>query len=319
MINIFATNSNVWPFGIDNSGKAIMAEAEKVIPPPAAIVSNSVCVCRCEYTEKVFSEAGAVVNLPNNDKTPLLFTKQITADTISIYLCYGSTRTLITDDTYGLFYPAGYFSLKPLYVGFLADWNKIYNSLGAGNYWFEIDTRILGYPASPLPPLTTYSIYYDLKLFSDRAANKTFRIETYNTGVILSSQFDYASMLTELPNGWYQSYRIGGKLLAKTPKLTTDNYYDQNYKLIQIQDKITDDYELETHLIPASISNQLIYDNMLANKILLSDFNIYNEEVIRQISLYPTEIGKTIFGLNRNCKFKIKFTQKIDNTIKNNF
>lgn len=312
MINLFATNSTIQPFGIDNNGLAAMLDALKINPPAAGVV-NSVCVCRCEYTEKVFSEAGAVVNLANNDKTAMLFTKQITADTISIYLCYGSTRTLITDDTYGSFYPAGYFSLKPLYVGFLADWNKIYNALGGGTYWFEIEKTIIG------AATTTYSIYYDLKLYSDRAANKTFRIETYNTGVILSSQFDYAKMLTELPNGWYQSYRIGGKLLPKVPKLTTDNYYDQSNNLMQIQDKVTDDYELETIPIPESISNQLIYDNLLANKTLLSDFNIFNEEVIRQISLYPTEINKKAFGMNKNCKFNIKFTTKKDDNIKNNW
>jgi hypothetical protein len=312
MISIFLANTTIYPFDINNNGLATRLEALKLGSNPNP-VENSICVCRCEYTEKVFSEVGAIVNPPNNDKTAFLFTKLIVSDTIKFYLCYGSARTQIVDDTYGSFYPAGFFSQKPLYVGFLADWNLIYNALGAGQYWFEIETTILG------SSTTVYSIYYDLKPFLDRAANFTTRIETWNTGVILDSQFDYMAMLTELPNGWYQSFRIGGKLLPKVPKLTVDNYYDQNYQLLQIQDKVSNVYEWETHLLPASVSNQIIYDNLLANKILMSDFNIWNEEVIRQINLYPTEIPKKSFQYNKNSIFNIKFSTKMDNTIKNNF
>ena len=126
-------------------------------------------------------------------------------------------------------------------------------------------------------------------------------------------------MLPELGAGWYQSFRIPGKLFAKVPKLTVDNYYDQDYKLTQIQDKISNTYLWETHLLPATISNQLIYDVLLANTILLSDFNIWNEEIIRQISLYPSEIEKKPFAYNNNCQFTIKFTTKTDLTLKNNF
>jgi hypothetical protein len=312
MINIFVTNPIPFTFDINHNGLAIRLDTKK-IEQNISPIENSICVCRCEYTEKVFSELGVPRNFANNDKTSLLFKKLITADTISFYLCYGGTRVLITDDTYGNFYPAGYFSLKPLYVGFVADWNLIYNLLGANQYWFETETTIMGVST------TVYSIYYDLKQYTDQGANFTTRIETWNTGVILDSQFDYRAMLTELPAGWYQSYRIGGKLLPKKPKLTVDNYYDQNYQLLQIQDKVTNSYEWETHLIPASISNQIIYDNLLANKILMSDFNIWNEEVIRQINLYPTEINKKPFGYNKNCIFNITFTTKYDSTIKNNF
>ncbi len=312
MITINLPNDKTILYDSDHNGLATLLNVDAITIPPLK-ESCCLCNCRCEYSEKVFSENGVVTNLAYNDKTSFLFKKLIAGDSITINLCYGTTKTPITDNTYGLYYFAGFFSLKPLYVGFVADWNKIYNSLGSGVYWFEIDTTILGQTN------TIYSICYDLKLYDCKNAQFTVRLETWNTGVILNSDFDYAKLIPELSLGWYQSYRIGGKLLAKIPKITTDNYYDQDYKLLQIQDRITDTYELETHLLPSSISNQIIYDNLLANTILISDFNLWNEEIIRQINLYPTEINKKYYSYNNNCIFNIKFTTKFDNTIKNNF
>ena len=312
MIDIFVSNNIIYPFDATHNGLVTLLDGIK-INAPTPEYTCCICSCSCNYSEKVFSEAGAISDPSINDKTALLFTKIIAGDSIKIYLCYGTTRTQIVDNTYGSYYPAGFFSLKPLYVGFLADWNLIYKALGAGSYWFEIETTLLGVSK------TIYSICYDLTLYDCHKANFTVRIESYNTGVILDSLFDYAKMI-ELPNGWYQSVRLGGKVFPKLPKITVDNYYDQDYQLLQIQDKISNTYELETHLLPASISNQIIYDNMLANKILISDYNISNEEIIRQINLYPTEINKNYPGqYQNNCRFTLKFTTRFDSTIKNNW
>jgi len=313
MITIDLPNNETILYDSDHNGLTTRLNINGSIANLSVKEKCCLCNCKCEYTEKVFSEVGVINNPAFNDKTSFLFKKLIASDTIDIYLCNSSNRIAITDNTYGLFYPAGYFSLMPLYVGFVADWNLIYNLLCPGSYWFEIDTTILGVTE------TIYSICYDLKKYDYANAQFTVRIETWNTGVILNSDFDYAKLIPELPLGWYQSYRIGGKLLAKIPKLTIDNYYDQDYQLLQIQDKISDTYELETHLLPASISNQIIYDNLLANTILISDYNLWNEEIIRQINLYPIEINKKYYAYNNNCNFNIKFTTKFDNIIKNNF
>jgi hypothetical protein len=277
--------------------------------PAVAIEENSICVCKCNYVEKVFSEVGPIVDWNKNDKTSLLFKKAITSDSITITLYKELTPYTISDDTYGVYYP-GTLPNKPLYYGFIVDWNKIYYLLGPGYYNFKITTIIIG--------VTTVidSIDYYLQPYSDLSANNTVRIETYNTGNILSSPFDYDGLLQD---GWYQSFRIKGKLMPKQPKITTDNYINQDNEIIQIQDKITNDYDLITGLIPAVIADVLIYDNLLANKILISDYNIFNEDVKRQIELRPIDIPeKKVYNFNNNMKFVIKFTSAIDNIIKNN-
>jgi hypothetical protein len=200
-----------------------------------------------------------------------------------------------------------------MYVGFLADWNKIFNdgSGGGGEYYFEITRVIMG--------VTTIdeSIRYKLMLYSDCAANGTVRIETYNTGTILSSDFDYTDLLT---NGWYQSFRIAGRLMPKIPKLITDNYLSAGYERLQIQDKIENEWELILNPIPAEVSNKIIYDNLLANKIYISDYNLYSEENIKQKEFYCIDIpNKKPFERNRKSSFTIKFTEKLNNIIKNNW
>jgi hypothetical protein len=301
--------ANTRPPAATNDGLAVMLDTAPVIVPPVPI-ENTVCVCKCEYIEQVFSEVGAIVTGWKNDKTSMLFKKAIAADTITIKLYKGTTSYTITDNTYGTYYAAGSLPGQPTYVGFVADWNKIYNALGAGSYYFEVTTVIIG--------VTTVkqSIYYNLQPYSDLAADRTVRIETWNTGSILNSVFDYAGILT---GGWYQSVRLRGKLMPKNPKLVTDNYFDQDYNLQQIQDKITDEYTLVTYPVPAEISNVLIYDNLLANTVKISDYNIYNEDVIRELSLYVTDIQKKSYNLSRHVSFEIKFSPKKDNCIKNNF
>lgn len=299
---------NTSPPAAINDGLAKILDSSPTIAP-TVIAENAVCVCKCNYREPVFSEAGSIVDWNKNDKTALLFKKAIAADTITIKLYKDLIPYTITDDTYGTYY-AGTLTGQNKYWGFVADWNKIYNTLGAGRYYFEIISVIIG------ATTTIETIEYWLQPYSDLQANNTIRIETYNTGTILSSPFDYTGIL---PDGWYQSFRIKGKLLPKIPKLITDNYIDQDNNIIQINDKITNDYELDLNLIPASIADQLIYDNLLANKILVSDYNIYNEDVKRQIELRPTDIEKKYYNYNNNVKIKIKFTSSKDNIIKNNF
>ena len=281
------------------------------ISKPDEVVTSDICICDdCVYIEPVFSEVGAIATWWKNDKTSLLFKKVISTDSIVIKLFKnGIEEAVISDDIYGVYYSS--FTNQPLYVGFVACWNKIYNTLGVGQYQFKIEKNILGQVEN------LESILYQLYVYSDEKAEGTVRIESYNTGTILRSDFDYFELI---PGGWYQSYRIKGKLHPKNPKFSTDNYLDADNVRLQIQDKIIDEWILKTELLPAEVSNQIIYDNLLGNKRIISDYNYYNEEIIREKELYFIEIiDKKVFEGQKNCIFELKFTDKIENIIKNNF
>jgi hypothetical protein len=272
-------------------------------------ITNTVCICDCEYYQKVFSEAGPVVTAWKNDKTTLIFKKLINADYADIELYKNSEfAAIISNSTYGVYTDFGGFTNQPKYKEFVADWNKIYNALGAGIYYFKITTSTLGEVSED------ESIKYQLMLYSDEKANGTVRIDTYNTGTILNSDFDYNSLK---PKGFYQSIRISGKLLPKQPKYEKDNYLDSNYNILQLQDKIINEWTLETGLLPSALSNQIIYDMLLSNTIIISDYNAFNEEQIRELSVvFDDMLEKEGY---KDHYYRLKFKEKKQNIIKNNF
>ena len=276
------------------------------------IQTNDICYCglECEYVETVF--ATSTNEWWKNDKNSFLFRKYITSDTISLEL-WNSTEKIadITDNTYGDYYAS--FTNAP-YVYFVVDWQKVKNLEGYGYFRIKAVQNIIG------TSTTFESHLFRILPYSDILADKTVRIETYKTGNIISSPFDFSKMLTELPNGFYNSYRIRGQFGWRKPKIEIDNFLNQNYKLKQIQDKITDEWTLETNLIPASVSNILIYDDLLANRVLITDYNLMNNEIYRRKEVYPTEISDaTHYDMNRKQIFRIKFVNQIENNIKNNY
>ena len=122
-----------------------------------------------------------------------------------------------------------------------------------------------------------------------------------------------------IENGWYQSYRIKGKLTELSPKLEVDTYFTSVYKKTQIQDKVIRQFELQTNLIPSFIERILIDDNILANEFLVSDYNIFNSEVFFRKSLYPSEINRKYFTNSINSIITIKLEEKVQDRIKRNY
>lgn len=272
---------------------------------------SDICICNgCDYLEKVFSETGAINFGWKNDKTSLLFSKKINTDSIIIKLKCDSLNfnEEITDDTYGKYYST--FSNKPLQLGFVCDWNKVFNSIGGGVFYFEITLNILG----EVTILKT--INYFLQEYSDLKAEGTVKIESWQTGEIINKPFTYIGLL---PDGWYQSIRIEGKLLSKIPTKKQDNYYSTDNKLIQIQDKVEYEYNIESGLLPIEVADLLIEDNLLANKIVVSDYNYFSEANLKEIELDSVDYKKTSFTHNKSSIYTFKMKPRFDNLIKNNF
>jgi hypothetical protein len=269
---------------------------------------NSICVKECCNGLKTFAEIGSITEDWKNDKTSILAKKLIDTDTVEFKLIKGTTEYNLNDSTYGTFYNT--FTSQPLYVGYVIDWNKILNILGAGNYYYKIIKTIAGESE------TEISNYFNLQEYSDERADTTVRIETWNNGTILNSEFIYKDLL---PNGWYQSIRINGLFSETTPKTVIDNYFDTNNKIVEIQKKRQLEYKLETWLLQDSISEHLMNDMMMSDKILITDSNVFNKRTYTQIEVSHVEDTEKTFNFNNNSNFIIKFVPKYDNIIKNNY
>lgn len=276
------------------------------IPNPTVTATKDIDCCsyECGYVATVFANVGG--DWWENDKKSFLFRKLVASDTITIKLYKNDTLlATISDNTYGTYYSS--FTLQPLYVGFILDFEKVANVSGYGRYQVKVETSIAGVTDA------LESEVFKLIPYNAVQANGTVRIESYQNGNILRSEFDHTGL------NWYQSYRIRGSL-RREEALETDNYLTSGYEVSQIQDKIVNNWVLETGLIPANISNELIYNNLLANKFLITDYNIFAHEVYRRVSLYPAEISESINLVgNSNKKYLINFVDRNDDIIKRNF
>jgi hypothetical protein len=305
MIVTEQANTTPYPF---ESGNAVR-EQGIIIPSLPTDETKDFCNCdyECNYKELVFS--GDASKWWENDKTTLKAQKLIESDTVAIKMYKNGVLTAtITDETYGEFKDTWFDEIGRRYTTFIADWNLIYNAFSHGEYYFEIDTTIIGTAS-----IKTTHVYL-LRAYSDELADGTVRIETVQNGNITRNSFDYSGM------DLYFSKRIKGYIDKLEPKLTINNYENTARQLRQISDKATDQYELSTWLLPESVGRELLYEDLLANSFKVTDYNRFNERVSRRTELYVEEIPELIKPTQQTTTgYIIKFTDRNDNQIKNNF
>lgn len=286
--------------------------------PEGVPVDFCYCHIECDYNELAVAKIGGTNR--ENDTSAFLFSKFIAADTITFKLFKnGKEIATISDDTYGEYFPAGSLTVvdnpaSALYVGFRVDWEKVLTVEGVGIYEIKAETVFTG------SSKTFSSHKYRLVAYSDAIADGTVRIRTTQNGNIESLNLDYTGL------NWQQTIRIPGKLFGKTPTLESDRYVDAERRLRQIQDSIVNTYTLETRLLPDAIASKLIYDLFLSNRILVTDYNILNEDIVNcektynDIELYPDEIEEPQhFNRITRRLYRFRLVDRIQNTLKRNF
>ncbi len=303
---IITTNSNDNPYVLE-SGMAVR-QAAPVIPSVPENETKDFCDClfECNYQEMVFASDDN--SWWKNDKSTLMYQKLISADTINLKLYKNDVFVAdIDDDTYGIYKDDWFAELGRRYITFEADWRKIYDIFSHGLYRIEAEKNIIGVDS------TDVSHDYLLRFYRDYLADGTVRIETMQNGNILRSQFDYTDMELE------RSIRIRGQLDKLDPKITVDNYEDTTRVFRQIQARMTDQFELTTYLLPPDIGDFLLYDDLLSNEFLITDYNRFNT-VRRRTSVYLEDAPELIKPTTQtNTAFIIKFSDRNDDILKRNY
>jgi len=291
-----------------------LAVKDEASPVPSIVEEEILdfCFCNfeCDYQEPVFATLPAdASDTIKNDQTATLYRLFDPADTITINLIRnGLDIAVLTGSALGTDFPLGSLVPQPLYRGFLIDWNKVLDAHGSGIYQVRADVVILG------TPLQIFTNEFNLTLFSEYTADRTVRIETFQNGNIESSQFDYTDL------NWFQSIRIPGKFWDKQPKFTTENLLSGSRSIIQVQDSVRNVYTLNTELLNSKAANRMIYDYFLANKVFITDYNLFNFEIYRQLEVYPEDYGDaTYFSQSRKGIFEFTFTDKKQDILKRNF
>ncbi len=301
-LNFTPSPAGIFTINLEAStGMAVKRSGAVVVPFIAQIPQNNFCYCKleCEYKELVFTDGG--VDSWKNDKSSFIFQKLVPADTIAFELWKAGQKVAdIVNSDYGQYYDFAAFASQPNYKAVILDWTLIWGAFGFGEYQFKAVQNITGAVS------TFESRLFRLLPYADDLADGTVKIESYQNGNIIGSPFDFTGL------NWYSSYRIAGKFSAKTPVLEVDNYVTSDYQKTQIQDKIRTEYTLQTKLLPSVVGNPLIYDQTLANTILITDYNVLNYQIYRQLPVRTVGVDATEYGQSRGMSFAVKFEEVTD-------
>ena len=283
------------------------------LPEVPTSETNDICICdfiTCEYSEKVFASQSPNNEWWKNDMNEFLFKRFVATDTVVIEL-YKENILVATlnNNTYGTFFNgfASGSSEQQLYVGYLLDWELVQAAFGNGTYQVKAQLSIIGVTS------TYESRKFNLTTYSDVAANRTVRIESTQNGNIIGSQFDFTGL------NWYQSLRLPGKFGNPTPVLETDDYVNSNHEKGQITAKNSPEWTLKTGMLDYEVGTKLLYNKLLANTILITDYLIKAESIFRRVDVMISEIEKPEINGNPKRIYNATFTDRKDKYKKRNF
>lgn len=300
---------NTMPF-VNAYGMATKLAANPV-PVPPEIVGE---VISCNYIQQPYSETVFASDDPTewwkNDKNEFLYKRYISGDTVDIELYKNDVKIEdLNNNDFGTYFngfPNGS-NEQQLYKGYLLDWHLVYATYGSGNYTVKAQTNILGV-ANEVVSRNFYLIPYSLE-----AAHGTVRIESVQNGNIIGNIFDFSNLQ------WYQSLRVKGRFGNPQPIYSTDNYVSENRVIEQNQARMNREWDLFIKPIPFEIVEKIIYNKVLANSILMTNYNIFAESEFKRVSVVLKEASKREIENSQNQIYELKFSDNKDIYIKRNY
>ncbi len=175
------------------------------------------------------------------------------------------TEIEMVDNTYGVYDDGS--ADDPPYIAFNADFFKIQQLLGFGRYKFRVELQSLFNKPLQVSPSPCFLI----KKFSQRAANRTIRIEAQQTGKLKHGN-NYGDKL------FLQQIRLPGRLIYSGDGVENDDLQlnDDSRSLVQVKDQMFAEYQLEIYLVSAPQMVTVLLDYLFANKVMISDYGVYN-------------------------------------------
>ena len=264
------------------------------------------CLCtlgfyECNYEEWAFYGGN---NDFENDYTTFYVNKVDPSDTVEFVLVDVRTRAEYVLDGSNVSDYGEYFETQD-YAGIYVYFDTLKNAFpDLEKISFKIKQNVFG------SDVESQTHDYYLMRWNPELADGTVRIETINNGRIESGN-DYNQI------DWKRSTRIAGHFGNENPSISVDNYQDGERTIKQIQDSIENEYTLETELIPNQIFRMLVFNDLLANEIIISDYNIFNANY-KGISVTPQNISSSYYEKNSKGSYEITFTDRKQNHVKRN-
>lgn len=275
-------------------------------------IDSDFCTCAVQCVPRlvVFADDTGT-DFYKNDKTSifsrtlnLVHPVGITASTTvaKIVNVITGVETVLVDSTHGTE------TIGNKFYWFEVDWFKIRQTLGLGKYKLEFTTTVNVYGQT----LDSYtSPTYHLKDYSDKLANGTIRIEVEQTGK-LNHSIDYSNLV--LSTGKKATYtnqvRLPGSLKFESTNEETDHLTlnGTDRPSYQIKDKMTLKYKLDIHLVSAPQFVYVLFNDMFANPVKVSDYNVYN--FVADVNNYKATKYRSLPLIKESTNFEATAKQK---------
>lgn len=248
-----------------------------------------------------------------NDYTGIYHKRQIpneTADFFLVNIANGDEIEL-NDGNLGVYKNFGDISGNADLKTFILSWKKVLNDpdLGEGNYTIlkRVSVAGINYDES--------DINYTLKKWSVKRADKTVRIDIKTNGLMERLNIDFEN------SNFETSLRFNGFFGRREPKYEEDNIVYTNFVSEQISMRQTNEYTLQSNMLPSCITQQIFDFLLFANDIYINDYNLNNH--LRDLIKFPVKLGEnkgtSYFATSTSAVINLTFTDKIVNNIKRNY
>jgi hypothetical protein len=199
--------------------------------------------------------------------------------THTIHIVIDGVETLVTDDTYGKYYDGVVFQ------GYRFDAYKIWLANGYGSYSFIMRS----YNSFGTLIETETSPTMRLKRYTDREANGTVRIETQKNGSLRHGKkyFNLNLNTNEYIFYWRQQVRFPGALKLSGLPTESNGIVNNTVNQFRVQtfDTMSTEYDLQLNLLSTAQIEAFLFDDLFANTVLVSDYNVRNFKVYRNLKL----------------------------------
>ena len=288
------TNANPMPV----CGMAIKLDGITVSKEETKYINNCCFSCECEdcYPIWVGGEDW------QNDKSTFAFLKGISTDTFAFTVWKNGTQVAsITDNTYGDLVIS--YAINARQYSLVLDWDSIYNVFGLGEYQVKNTYTYLGSAKEYVSQKFCMSVY-DCK-----ESNGWIKLEWNQSGNIESNDFKFCTPL-------YHSVKVKGWIKIDAPQTIQDVYKTskREVKMFRIEQK--NNYVLNSKLIRENLLPLLNENMVLANKIILTDFNVNGTGFVQK-QLKFVEFGELNDHIGTNkMDFTMPFEDYKQNIIK---
>ncbi len=290
-------------------GQQIFTVPTDVIGTLDTCSSNCDCA-ECCYSHKVFGETIYSSDLKNDRYQFLALAREDNGNVTFTIQKDEADIAIIVDSSLGDWTDAGGYADNLRLASFYIDWGKVFRTYGEGAYRIKYEVDAIGGGIT-----TTYSDNFDLLKYINSNVNESVVFEWIQNGIILDNSINYTNL--NIP----QWLRLPGHIgFDNEIELLVEEHETAPHEFVQIQDQTVFKHTYESELLPFSVTNVILKDLILANEITVTNYNYYDHFTITQKLMKSDSVVEfKSYPYNKCAKLKIKFSNKVRNTIKRNY